>query len=214
MFACAACGAGPLVAMPKIALPPPLASVTASAPVEPLLAKNERATMGDVYDALADRLTRAGYADWALYALSDDGFAVVTRIEAIGESGAPRPTRFGPRRVPYRSRGFALDDVRQVLFNEPPGRYRVLVLGVTAHPLTSDADKPALAHMDPDDLASGKLPDDVRKRPAHGARIEALVYELERPDDASAPAALVARASAPAKEQLTSAGIFGKAELP
>ena len=202
------CGSPP----PRVPVPPfptPVPEPT-SAWVLPdgVVISGRRGTQGEVYDRIVEALDRGGFTDWSVYSFADDGFAVVTRMEAIQPDGRPTTTRFGVRRPAYRHQGFAIDDLRQVLFNAPGGRYRVLVLVVSARAADAPSrSAPDLEDVDYNELAAGKLPDDLRDLPAVG-RCLALVYELTRPTDAAQPAQLVAESPIDARTHVIAAGLW------
>ncbi|MEJ7728645.1 MAG: hypothetical protein WKG00_05475 [Polyangiaceae bacterium] len=202
------CGSPP----PRVPVPPfptPVPEPT-SAWVLPdgMVISGRRGTQGEVFDRIVEALDRGGFTDWSVYSFADDGFAVVTRMEAIQADGRPTTTRFGVRRPAYRHQGFAIDDLRQVLFNAPGGRYRVLVLVVSARAADAPSrSAPDLEDVDYNELASGKLPDDLRELPAVG-RCLALVYELTRPTDAAQPAQLVAESPIDARTHVIAAGLW------
>ena len=202
------CG-GPAPRVPVPPFPTPVPEPT-SAWVLPdgVVISGRRGTQGEVFDRVVEALDRGGFQDWSVYSFADDGFAVVARMEAIQGDGRPTSTRFGVRRPAYRHQGFDIEDMRQVLFNAPGGRYRVIVLVVSAR--AADEATPHardLEDVDYNELAAGKLPDDLRDLPAVG-RCLALVYELERPRDAAQPARLVAQSAIDARTHLLAAGLW------
>ena len=135
-------------------------------------------------------------------------------MEHIEDDGRPSLPRFTVRRPLYRMRGFALEDYRQILFNAEPGRYRVLALIVTAHPLDSPQRNPPVLKVDAQDLAKGILPSEMRERPApQGRRCQVLVFEFTRPADVSHPAELDRSEGVTALQHVARAGLWDSQEL-
>jgi hypothetical protein len=178
-----------------------------------VVVQGRRGNLGEAFDRARKALRRGGFEHWSVYSFADDGFAIVARMEKIQPDGTPATIRFGVRRPPYRAQGFSTDDFIQVLFNAAPGRYRVLVLLVSKHPLDARGIRAApLEDVDMSDLAAGKLPDELREKDVEG-RCEVLVYELERPTEQSRPAQLMVSSDLTAKDHLIAAGVWRPEEL-
>jgi len=198
--------------MPSFPVPPPSFSTSATLK-NGLVLRDPSENLGDVFDRIKGALERGGFPEWSIYALSDDGFAVVTRMERIEEDGRPSVPRFTVRRPLYRMRGFSIDDYRQVLFNADPGHYRIMALVVTAHPLSPAQPVPPALKVDAQDLARGLLPSEIRSRPAPRGRCEVLVFEFTRPTDPSHPAELERSQTVSALDHVVRAGLWDAREL-
>jgi hypothetical protein len=197
--------------LPAFPMPPPRAS--ASATLKPgLVVRGGSEDFGDVYGRIKEALERARFTGWMLYWFADDGFAVATRMEQIGDDGRPTPQRFTVRRPAYGPDAFSIADYKQALFNAEPGRYRVIVLIVTARPLSPQIDHPPMLQVDARDLAKGDMPEEMRDRPAPNGRCEVLVFEFLRPADTSLPAVLQP-SRVTALDHLARAGMWDASQL-
>lgn len=201
------------IVMPALSAPPP--PFTSSTIVRKGLVVTDVAeTLGDVHDRLREALARGGYSETAVYAFADDGFAVVTRMEAALDDGSPATNRWPVRRPRFRAKAFDVEDLRQLLFNAPPARYRVIVFVVTARPLAKGAEAQPIGDVDEEDLADGKLPKALRDRAVpSNARCEALIYELVRPRDLGQPAQRLQTSEISAEAHLVGARLWTRQEL-
>jgi hypothetical protein len=152
-----------------------------------LVVKDGKETLGIALGRILDALRRAQISEWALYTFESDGFAVVCRMETIGDNGIafPPPKRWTIDPSPIN--GWNLSIYVHALFTALPGRYRVIVLVVTPLPLVAGSDQPKS-----DDLVNllksgaADIPPDMKGQiMKEGTRCEALVYEFykRRPSD-------------------------------
>jgi hypothetical protein len=161
--------------------------------------------LSDAHEHLVEALETAGFDKWTVYAYKD-GFAMVVRWEQIDQAGRPAGDRF-PTRHPVRIRhAFDLDEHAQLLFNAPPGDYRLFVFTVSGNDPARSADMP----IDGDDVKAGELPEEIADR-SGAYRAEARVYLYARDGDEKAHA--LSGSPLDAAGHLVSAGIFGAGEL-
>ena len=174
---------------PQFPWPPPRASATEVIP-RTLLAPGAGATyLRDVDRRLSAALDRKGYTEKSYFAVPD-GFALVTRIEQIGEDGTPKndPDRWSLK--PPRLQRFSLASYLEALFRARPGHYRVIVFIVTPHPF-SQAKVAVTPEQASEWLGEGlnQLPEPIGaldfSRP--GFACTALVYEFDRPTESDEP---------------------------
>jgi hypothetical protein len=161
----------PLSEMPHFPWPPPKASGMAVLPTELL---HGQATLGDVADALALALTLLSRYELRFYAVPN-GFAMVTRLEAIDENGN--------KLASFRDRS-QVDFITYIrnLFWVPPGYYRMVVFIVTDR--LFEARGSPLDRKQADELLVGgfiDLPPSLGGRPYTTAyRTTALIYEFRK----------------------------------
>jgi len=134
--------------------------------------------LGALFDRVVSALRRAVVEEWSSYAIGDDGFAVVSRLESIDDEGKPRP---GAQRWATGAWD-GIDTLRKylsALFKARPGRYRVIAFVVTARAVGSGSEEPDPASMNRL-LREGStaLPDILRSRTVTFVRCEALIYEF------------------------------------
>ena len=201
--------------MPQFPWPPPPATASLRLP-DGLVVAPGRDSLGVVFDRLTAALARVDVGWWSVYAIGTNGFAIVTRMEAIESDGRPKP---GPARwntpqdrVPPEISGLG-DYFRALLFARP-GFYRVIVLAVTDRPSQSLG---ALISADSANrlLRGGtdQLPASMRRvRVGVDGRCLALIYEFQRPTEQDS-ARLLLNAPIGALQHLTQAGIWSEQEL-
>jgi|HubBroStandDraft_4_1064222.scaffolds.fasta_scaffold07613_4 hypothetical protein len=183
-----------------------------------LAIQSEQENLGTIYDRIRDALTRAGISSdhSSTYAVGADGFAVVTHVEYIDNTGVPLDPRWSvepPQKVPT-----TLSDFWHALIDASPGRYRVMVIVVTAQALPSLKNQDQVATPEEmgkllsegNDILSQALRD-VRGKPDR--RCVAIIYEFYRPSSSDA-AKMVDNSVIGGPEHLASAGLWPKAELP
>lgn len=166
--------------------------------------------LGQVMDRLEDRLKSASIDEWTVYAY-EDGFAVVTRLEHIGEKGHAEDRRFPALHPRLEASGFQPDELPRLLFNSSTGTYRFFVFLVRSD--RADAPPTTQVTIDGDDFWDGELPDEIGELSVKDHDCEALVYEIERGADHSQPARYQRVTSLSAAQHLSAAGIFTEAEL-
>jgi hypothetical protein len=213
LFASASVGCG--FVKPKTALAglerlpafpePPPATATKLPLSSSVLVEPPPESLGAIHDRLAEVFETAGIDKWHVYAFGD-GFAMVTRWERIEEDGAPASDRF-PARMPSMKRtGFDMDDQAQVLFNAPPGDYRLFVFLVTGSDGASSAEVP----IEGDRVDAGELPAPIAHKVPENAEVTALVYLHRRRGNGPAEAVELGLT---AQKHLVAAGLFDPSEL-
>jgi hypothetical protein len=137
-------------------------------------------TFGDIDGFLGAALSGAGYRDRAWYSVPG-GFALVTRLEQVGDDGSPRPGDARWSTVP-RFGSFSLRDYLRALLQATPGHFRVIAFVVTDQDFDSTP-KPMTEELASEWAESGapRLPASIAARPA-GDRVfsVALIYEFAR----------------------------------
>jgi len=205
----------PPQAMPQFPWPPPPATASLRLP-DKLVAIPGHDSLGAVFDRLSDALGRVSLGWWSVYAIGSDGFAIVTKLEAIDPDGSPKPGTerwSGPNdQVPPRISG--IGDYLRALFSARPGFYRIIVFAVTDRPSQSagaaiNADSARSLLMG----GSDQLPTSLRQVPlGMDGRCLALIYEFERPTESDS-ARFVTSAPIGALQHLTLAGLWTEAQL-
>lgn len=122
--------------IPQLTWPLPAASATMDLTFALLLNHHGLATFGDVDSILHRALSATGY-DTMSYFATPHGFALVTRIEQIEATGAPRPPpwRWSVEAPRITLSEFSLSGYLRALFTANPGHYRVLTFVVTDSPI-------------------------------------------------------------------------------
>ena len=162
--------ADPPAAVPRFPWPPPRAS---GIEVLPTVFLRNQITLGDVAIALDRALTWIGRHEIRFYSVPN-GFAMVTRLEAIDEQGDTIADA-------DRDQRDFLTYIRN-LFWVPPGNYRMIVFVVTDEPFASSGEP--MDRKRADELASGgfnDLPQVERERLyTDRYRTTALIYEFHK----------------------------------
>jgi hypothetical protein len=191
--------------LPQFPMPPPEWTLRTVLPAG-LAISREGEPLGDIFDRLRQAMGRAQIQDYTVYGIENDGFAVVARMESIGDDGRPATERWVQGVV--RPAVFSIGDYLKALFTARPGRYRVIAFLVTARTVTPGAptDKDTLNRLWRG--GAGDLPDDVRRMalPPSG-RCEALVYEFFRATDDDPPR-YVADSRLTGPQHLAGAGLW------
>jgi hypothetical protein len=191
--------------LPQFPMPPPEWTLRTVLPGGLVVARDGE-PLGDIFDRLRQALGRAQIQDYTVYGIENDGFAVVARMESIGDDGRPAAERWVQGVV--RPSVFSVGDYLKALFTARPGRYRVIAFLVTPRTVTpgEPADKDTLNRLWRG--GAGDLPDDVRKinLPPSG-RCEALVYEFFRATDDDPPVR-VADSRLTGPQHLAGAGLW------
>ena len=201
--------------MPQFPWPPPPPTASLRLP-DRLVAVPKQDSLGAVFDRLRDALQRVDVGWWSVYAIEADGFAVVTKMEAIDIDGRPKSGTerwSGPNdQLPPHFSG--IGDYLRALFSARPGFYRIIVFAVTDRPSQS-----AGAAISADSAArllrggSDQLPQWLRDVPlGPDGRCVALIYEFERPTESDS-ARLVTTAAVGALQHLTMAGLWTEQQL-
>lgn len=145
-----------------------------------LVIKGTTDTLGVVFGRVQEALHHGRIAQWSLFVLGDDGFAVVCQMETIDDLGVARPE---PQRWsinPVQLTSWSPWVYLQALFLAPPGRYRVIVLTVTPALFGSDKKETTASELGTL-LTQGvtDLPPEMKDQIIKaGTRCEALVYEF------------------------------------
>jgi hypothetical protein len=127
--------AEPLDLLPEFPWPPLAASETMDLTTM-LQVRGQFGRLGDANVILQNALRRTGY-DTVSYLAVPHGFALVTRIEQIDNTGEPKPgaSRWSLEVQPLGFRKFSLSAYLHAQFYADPGRYRVLAFVVTDSPV-------------------------------------------------------------------------------
>lgn len=170
--------------IPQLPIPIPKWTSRYLLPDKVIFSGDHTETLGDVFDRMEDAMRRAEMYSWSAYAILDDGFAMVTQLEAIDDTGAPRasPNRWAFE--PESADSFSIADYFRSLFESKPGRYRVIVLAITHRNLETETDE-ATSEQLQQLLREGAtaLPAELRnKRLQKETRCIGYVYEFERTD--------------------------------
>jgi hypothetical protein len=173
---------------PQFPWPPPTPTSFQTLPAG-LVTAGEGDSLGRVFDRLKLALSRIEGGFWSVYAIGSDGFAIVTKIEAIEADGRPKPLpdrwQTPSDRLPRRITG--IGDYLRALFTAKPGRYRFLVLAVTGKSISgsetalTSAEAMRLLRSGTDDLPASLRA--VTLGPS--GRCVALIYEFERASEVS-----------------------------
>jgi hypothetical protein len=165
--------------MPQVEWPPPPpASIYEVPPIA-----GER--LGDLFGHIKELLHKADLPGERVFAIGDDGFAVVTPLENITETGLPRSDtgrfNFGKEgQIPPK---FTLSYYLDTLMNRNPGRFRFFAMLVSPRIVTTDPqsqlDWPrARTHHA---LGATHLPGSLADQPvARGTHMTVLVYEFRK----------------------------------
>jgi hypothetical protein len=205
---------GPSYGMPQFRLPPPKWTSRYVLPAG-LVVRDQNETLGDAFDRIVEAFRHADITEWSTYAIGDDGFAVVSRMEHIDDDGRPRPgaERWEVQSV-TTSRKFGLAEYLKLLFSAQPGRYRVIVFLVTEQSITSSTTPPTS-----DDMATtlaggaGTLSPTMRKVVLRSSsKCEALIYEFYRPSEDDVPQS-VGNSTLLTVDHLALAGFWNREEL-
>lgn len=156
-------------------------------------------------------LERADLVDARVFAIGEDGFAVVTRMESIADDGTPaKGGRFGfdatGRMPPRFSLGYYLD----ALFNRKPGRYRMFVLVVTPRVVSASEARAGFGEaMSRYNQGAAHLPAALAEKPVSaGTHMTILVYEFKRPTADDERPVSVENSAITAKQHIVGAGLL------
>ena len=166
--------------IPKFPWPPPKPSAWAT--LSHLAVNPGTGTLQGVADLLENALEKAGYSERSYYSVPD-GFALVSRIEQITDTGEPKQgyERWSLDVKPPHV--FSVRSYVSALFSMHPGRFRVIAFIVSAHPVSADSAS-ASFESSKDWLWSGanRLPSSVAQlRYTQDYSCVAYIYEFERP---------------------------------
>ncbi len=144
----------------------------------------EAPSLDDIADRLTRALSEAGYLEYGFQSIGCDGFALVTRLERIDETGRPLDddVRFHP---PGEDEPWTLTGYLSRLFYAPPGRWRQIVFAVTDLEFDDDRVTKAPSVSEADEMMREA---DVTALPAEfdtlkwtrGHELHALIYEFEK----------------------------------
>jgi hypothetical protein len=205
----------PPASMPAFPWPPPAASDWTEIPPRLL----DRPAVDDSYYDVGMKLTQAlreaGY-DPISYYWVPGGFAIVTRLEQFAEDGTPlADPRFRWSNQVAPPRVFGLQSYLQALFTSPPGRFRVIVLAVTAEPFRQDVSHDVTAAQTEQWLEGGlsRLPTFYRQQPyTQETACTALIYEFLK--DAPESQVVQRTPGLPARVHLQKSQILGRLAQP
>jgi hypothetical protein len=180
---------GPSVAaeVPRFQWPPPKPSAVADIPAKFLIDSRAGSTLSSAASNLEAALEAAGYSERSYYSVPD-GFALVSRVERISETGESKEPydRWSVDMKPPRV--FSLRSYFGALFGNNPGKYRVIAFIITTQSLFASGVSPDF-EVSKDWLWGGanKLPSSVKKlRFTQDYVCTALIYEFEQTSPHSA----------------------------
>lgn len=168
--------------------PSPKASTSAIVPSEFFMNKGEKTiTLDEINTKLKKALDHAGYVDKSYYAVRDDGFAIVTRLEQINSDGTSKEgvERWSTIIAPSFISSFK--EYVKNLLEARVGYYRIIVFIVSPYPV-EQSDKTMTSKEADTLLTEGAK---VERIPGPMGRIKytrnyncvALVYEFERSEN-------------------------------
>lgn len=166
--------------------PPPKPSAHVVIPRSILLAgaTSSEETLGEVGNRLERALIDAGYVEYGYLAVGCSGFAMVTRLERIDETGRPMEgaLRYAP---PEQSEPWSLASYISRLFFAPPGHYRQIVFAATDRPYDPNQLAPAPTRNELEAMMARAdataLPEEMLERPfSRRHELHALVYEFRK----------------------------------
>lgn len=207
-----AAAAPPPEPMPQFPWPPPKWTSRYPVPDGLVMRTGNPETLGTAFDRIKEALRRADMSEWSVYVIGDDGFAVVTRLESIEVDGRPKPDRWSVDQRPLEK--FSLQAYLAALFRAQPGRYRVVVLTVTARPVIAGPAPPTPTQIEKLlKSGAGDLPLEIRRQNLGPSQhCEALIYEFYRAS-ADDPPTLVEMSALSPVQHLVGAGLWRKEEL-
>ena len=195
--------------LPDFPWPPPAAS---SSYVLPKALFNDRATIGQLADAIISALESSGYVERSFFQTEANGIALVTRLERIQEDGAPWAgrERWPVHGAKYDTAAELLSFLRG-LFYADPGRYRVIAFIIQEMPF-SQTQRKVTGEEARGWLRSGanKLPPKTADRPLGLADCTALVYEFA----SDGTAVRVVQSQLTGKQHLERSGVMGFLQKP
>ena len=147
--------------------------------VELLRAAEYGSTYGDAYSVIVGALGKCGYTDTVLFQ-ANDGFAVMTRIERLGENG--RSMEEGRWDIEKRSLHLGLRSFLTALLFAPDGEYRAFIIAVTDQELDRPG-RTSLAQMSDEVRGSNQLMPSIAVRELREANCYILTYVLTRSAD-------------------------------
>lgn len=106
-----------------------------------LFTGTEAETLGSVFDRLKNSMRRAKMYSWSAYAIHDDGFALVTQMEAIDSHGKPIPEPDRWAAILEENEPMSIADYFTTLFQSKPGRYRIILFAITHRNLETRPDQ-------------------------------------------------------------------------
>jgi hypothetical protein len=198
--------------MPPFPWPPPKWTSRYLLP-DGLVTSGRPESLGTFFDRIVSVLRKAAVEEWSSYAIENDGFAIVSRLESIDDNGRPRP---GAQRWGTRASAENVDSLKNyltALFKARTGRYRVIAFIVTSLPVVAGAEPADAARMNRL-LREGAtaLPESMRARVANSVRCEALVYEFFQAS-ADEPMQLVESSHLTPTQHLAGAGLWRVEDL-
>jgi hypothetical protein len=135
-------------------------------------------SLGAAYDRLRSLLWSAGFETFALYAIDDDGFLIVTPPERILPSGMPDANRWQIARRIQTRRGLS-----EAFSNAPEGNFRNFVIAVTSSTPSSLSGRMAGWDRNFASVAEGnylRLPEGLAEISINQQRLHLYLYYYER----------------------------------
>jgi hypothetical protein len=147
------------------------------------LLKRRHETLGSIFDRMRAALCNSTISEWRVYADPHDGFAVVSTLQEIDDVGDFIGGVHGPEAAaPSGGVPGKLEGLLKAVFAAHPGRFRVVVLVVSARPFVADLSHPATPEFMKERLGGGMtdLPPEVPNVVFRHYYCQALIYEFYR----------------------------------
>ncbi len=149
-----------------------------------LFERKAGAKLGDLDAEIANALDSAGYRARRYFRFRDDGFAIVTQVEAFDKDGRSDPgsRRFVADLTHFEDGDFNLSRYIKALLTGKIGQYRLFVITVTGASYGTDTRKEIMLSEADELWKMGwtRLADTITDSPwSEKIRVEVLVYEIE-----------------------------------
>jgi hypothetical protein len=165
--------------LPMYSWPPPVPSASNVSQPEWLV---ESGYLGATYNRLQSLLRLAGFDAFTVYAVSGDGFLIVTPPERVLSSGMPDAHRWQVARRAQKGRDW-FHTLGDVFSQIPEGNFRSFVIAVTSATPSSLSGRMAGWDRNFASLAEGnylRLPDELAAVPVNQQRLHVYLYYYER----------------------------------
>jgi hypothetical protein len=196
--------------MPRFPWPPKQFTGYVTVPDRTLVAGSK--TLGDI----VVRFRRWKLNEPRFFTIGDDGFAVVTGLRCIDDDGRLEPRQGDAcldANSPERA-WFSFDNYISALLGTRPGRYRMIALVVSPHPIAPARDITFEDERRHYSEGAVHLPQSLAAAPVTGqTRATILVYEFLRESYETDSARLVKRSRISAVQHIEREGLVPKADL-